>query len=91
MNGVHNIDAGMLVTPVVLEMMMYLADKQGVVYTTGLEEDKENPIVKKAMMNKVLNKFRNQENTEEEPEEIPVMEEPMTPKGLMARPVQGEM
>ena len=91
MNGIHNIDAGMLVTPVVLEMMMYLADKQGVVYTTGLEEDKENPIVKKAMMNKVLNKFRNQENIEEKPEEIPVMEEPMAPKGLMAKPVQGEM
>ena len=35
--------------------------------------------------------FRNQENIEEKPEEIPVMEEPMAPKGLMAKPVQGEM
>ena len=92
LNGIHTIDVGMLVTPVLLEILMYLGDAAGVVYATGLEEDKDNPVVKKAMMNKVLNKFRNKDvDVETTEEEIPIMEEPMPPKGLMARPVQGEM
>tara|TARA_R110002072_G_C7854322_1_gene525946 strand:+ start:194 stop:709 length:516 start_codon:yes stop_codon:yes gene_type:complete len=92
LNGIHTIDVGMLVTPVLLEILMYLGDAAGVVYATGLEEDKDNPVVKKAMMNKVLNKFRNKDvNAETTEEEMPIMEEPIPPKGLMARPVQGEM
>jgi len=92
LNGIHTIDVGMLVTPVLLEILMYLGDAAGVVYATGLEEDKDNPVVKKAMMNKVLNKFRNKDvDVETTEEEIPIMEESMPPKGLMARPIQGEM
>jgi len=92
LNGIHTIDVGMLVTPVLLEILMYLGDSAGVVYATGLEEDKDNPVVKKAMMNKVLNKFRNKDvNAETTEEEMPIIEEPIPPKGLMARPVQGEM
>ena len=88
MNGTHTIDVAMLITPVVLEMMMYLGDSAGIVYTTGLEEDKDNPVVEQAVMHKVMNKFRNKEENIE-PETVPIMNEPVAPRGLMARPMEG--
>ena len=56
-NGIHSIDIAALVSPVLVEMMMYLGDIAKVDYITGLEEDKRNKGVENAVMYKVMKKF----------------------------------
>jgi hypothetical protein len=50
MEGVHTVDVGMLVMPVVMEMMMLLGDSAGIDYETGLD----NPNKNKARPTKIL-------------------------------------
>jgi len=88
MDGVHTVDVGILVSPILMEFIMLLADKAGVKYTTGLE-DTEEP--RKTLVLKSLNKFREetdepQEDTDTETVAADVPEEkPAMPTGLMAR------
>jgi len=84
--GVHTVDIGMLVIPVLVEMMMLIGDSAGVDYVTGLGEtgtDEVSSTLPLSIANK-LNKKQNK-NTEEEviPEPEAVEEKKLT--GLMAR------
>ena len=87
-HGIHSIDVATLVSPVLVEMMMYLGDVAKVDYITGLEEDKRNKVVENAVMYKVMKKFSDEAKDVEKPTEMPEVETPMAeaPKGLMARP-----
>jgi hypothetical protein len=53
MEGRHSIDTGMLVIPVLMEMMMLIGDKAGVKYNTGMEKD-ESEETKDALIASVL-------------------------------------
>ena len=91
MNGVHTIDTGMLVLPVIMEMIMLLGDSAGVEYDSGLEDPnkisttnktRESLLAKAAMEYKgVLEEADLEAIAEEEVEE----EEETQPSGLMAR------
>jgi hypothetical protein len=91
MNGVHTIDTGMLVLPVIMEMIMLLGDSAGVKYDSGLEDPnkisttnktRESLLAKAAMEYKgVLEEADLEAIAEEEVEE----EEETQPSGLMAR------
>lgn len=93
MEGVHTIDVGVLVTPVLMEFIMLIGDSVGVKYRTGLDEQDEN--VKNAMINKAMRKFKQEEKKQDNmptEEKTPVVEEPMEESdtmsnltGLMAR------
>lgn len=88
MEGLHSVDVGMLMIPILVETMMLIGDSAEVKYVTGMEETRgERP----AMVEKILNNIKNTkgvdpnvsiEETMEEPQEMPMDEEP---KGLMAR------
>ena len=39
MEGRHSIDVGMLVMPVLMELIMYIADSENIEYSTGLEKE----------------------------------------------------
>jgi hypothetical protein len=88
MEGKHTIDVGMLVLPMLMEMIMMVGDSAGVEYNNGLE-DKNKPKTRDSLIAKVINTYSKEiedidlstDNTEVENEEE-VMEEP---KGLMAR------
>ena len=41
MEGKHSIDVGMLILPVIMEMIMYIAESEGIDYVSGLEKDKK--------------------------------------------------
>lgn len=41
MRGIHSIDVGILISPVIIEMLAYLADSAGIEYVSGLEEEPE--------------------------------------------------
>ena len=94
MDGTHSVDIGILVSPVLVEFMMFIADSAGIEYNTGLEKE-EGP--SKALINRAISKFKKEKAEQEktQPEEMVEMmpmeaqeEEPTAeekPVGLMAR------
>lgn len=87
MEGKHNVDVGMLVLPVLIEMIMLIADTAGVEYETGLQKDKTK--VRGSLVSKALDRLKKGEGKEEEqPLEIEETEDEMMPEvtgGLMSR------
>lgn len=88
MEGVHSVDVGVLVSPLLVEMIMYMADMAKVDYVSGLEKPDTSDKLSPTKIAKMMNKFK------EEVDEIDVDEEPSVetqeketeePKGLMAR------
>lgn len=91
MEGKHTVDVGMLVLPVIIELISLIADSAKIKYTSGLEGDDRvrGSLVDKAVMK--LEAKRNEEDTEEEePDNEILIEEMKTAAderagGLMAR------
>ena len=88
MEGRHSIDTGMLVIPVLMEMMMLIGDKAGIKYNTGIERDKKVEVEDSTIasvleeLEQDLNKGSSNTTSEEEEQSIETENEPM---GLMAR------
>lgn len=96
MNGIHSVDASLVIAPVIHEYIKLTAEELDIDYKEGFEEDEESE--KKRMYEiasvrakKTLEKMDMlPEDTVEEDEEVeePMIEEEMTqekPKGLMSR------
>ena len=88
MEGIHSIDTGMLVIPVIMEMLMLLGDSAGIEYDAGLN-DPDSKETRPSQLAKVMVKYKktldetNIEEIKEEKDEAEEEEEPKT--GLMAR------
>ena len=91
MEGKHTVDVGMLVLPMLMEMIMMIGDSAGIKYNDGME-DNNKPKVRNSLIAKVITNYekeianvdlsdRDVKETAEE-EEIDIKEEP---KGLMTR------
>lgn len=87
MDGLHSIDVGVLVTPIIMENIMMVGDAVGVDYVTGLDDDEDIAPTKEdyfRVMERDGGVIEMEDDTEDE-EEMP------QPKGgLMARPVRSE-
>jgi hypothetical protein len=84
MEGVHSIDVGVLMLPIIVELLKFVAEKNDVKYVTGMEKRdvKPNNEIATALAMKELNEEKFMpEQTKEEEEPV---EEPQ-PRGLMAR------
>jgi len=79
MEGLHSVDVGALVSPVLIEMMSFLAESADVEYVVQAKQDKEDKI-SDAKMAKIIQKL---ELTKEEENVEEVNEEAIT--GLMSR------
>ena len=85
LNGVHSIDVGVLVMPIIIEMMKYLAEQTDTKYKMG-DEPEETDRPSDAVIASALNELKNQQEGSDSEE--PEMEEEETmpePSGLMAR------
>jgi hypothetical protein len=86
MNGVHSIDLGVLALPIIMEMVMFIADTEGVDYVTGTERDIEAEVSGSSI--EVATEKATGETPITEPD---MVEEEQTeetmPTGLMARRV----
>jgi hypothetical protein len=92
MDGKHSADVGILIMPVLIEMMRFIGDSADIEYTTGLEKDKGT---RSTLVTKAINKLRVEEQGEEDApqeaeapaqEELPMeMPDEPQPSGLMAR------
>jgi len=89
MNGTHTIDIGMLTLPIIMEMIMFIAESEGIEYVTGternIEAELEDTTIELAV-DKVANEnnMGSQEEMMQEEEVEPMAEETMN-TGLMAR------
>ena len=88
MEGVHSIDTGMLVIPLLMEFMETIGDEANIKYVTGLEEKPDNRILETLAATRAMKKVE-EETDKDEPkkEEVaePSEEAPPMKKGLMAR------
>ena len=83
MEGVHSIDVGVLMLPIIVELLKFVAEKNNVKYVTGMEKRdvKPNDEMVTALAMKEIDE---EAGTQEEPAEEEPVEEPQ-PRGLMAR------
>ena len=84
LQGVHSIDVGVLIVPIIMEILRTLAEKTDTKYVIG-DEPEETDRPSDAVLDSALNKIKSveaQDMPEEEQVEEDVDEEPM---GLMAR------
>jgi len=63
MEGKHNIDVGMLILPVLVELIMLIGDTAKIEYTSGLEKDKK---IRGSLIDLATQKFKDEEDKEEE-------------------------
>lgn len=83
MDGKHSIDVGMLVLPLIVEVIMFIAEQEGIDYDDGLTDVKDNK-TNEAVLQNIRTQMK--EKAGEPVEEEPVVEEtPEEPTGLMAR------
>ena len=88
MEGRHSIDVGVLILPVIMEMIMLIADAEGIKYETGMERDK-GAEVKDSRIMAGMARARKElaDDMPEKDEEILEVQEELAemPKGLMGR------
>lgn len=93
MDGRHTIDVGVIVMPIIMEMIMYIADKEGIEYVSGLEEAERDYKADPSVVGQVVKRLKAMapdSETEMEPEILDIEDEEteevdVMPKGLMAR------
>jgi len=90
MQGIHSIDTGLIVMPVLMELMMLIAEQNNVEYITGMERNKKEEI-KESVMQNALAKFQKEQDDETDEEvldEDVVIQKEEPVSGLMARRVK---
>jgi len=88
MEGVHSVDVGVLISPLLVEMIMYMADMAKVDYVSGLEKPDTSDKLSPTKIAKMMNKFKeevDEMDVDEEPSVEALEEKTEEPKGLMAR------
>ena len=62
MEGKHSVDVGMLILPVLVELIMLIGDTAGVKYTSGLEKDAD---IRGSVVDLAVKKFKDSEDEEQ--------------------------
>ena len=85
MQGLHTVDVGILVLPVLIEMLMLIGDSADIDYNSGIQEDSKMAS-KTASARAVMAKYKNkkEDKSNDEPEKSVDVED-TKPTGLMAR------
>jgi hypothetical protein len=63
MEGKHSVDVGMLILPVLVELIMLIADSAKIEYTSGLEKDKK---MRGSLVDLAVSKFNEEKNKTED-------------------------
>jgi len=87
MDGIHTVDVGVIVSPILMEFIMLLADSANINYVSGIEEDTKEP--SKAAITRAINAFRAEQDKQDDAEDVKSIDEPPVVEevsaGLMAR------
>ena len=86
MEGKHSLDVGILIMPVLIETMAYLAEEAEIEYTTGSGKKQEDDKISDERVALAISKVKKEKNKKEtEPEEQIEMELEEPSGGLMSR------
>lgn len=92
MEGIHTVDVGLLLIPVLIEMMAYIGDEAGIEYDLGLEERIDDDEISQTKIALAIKRLKEKmpeefERTEDEDTDTTEEVEEETPElgGLMAR------
>lgn len=86
MEGKHSLDVGILIIPVLIETMAYLAEEAEIEYTTGSGKKQEDNKISDERVALAISKVKKEKNKKEtEPEEQIEMELEEPSGGLMSR------
>ena len=89
MEGRHSVDVGILIMPVLIEMMQLVADAEGIEYVTGMERDMKNETKDSdvsAALATLKDDLGDKDMAEPQVKEMDIVEEQDEPSmGLMAR------
>ena len=84
MQGIHSVDIGILVAPIIIEMLKYLSEQTDTKYSIG-DEKVETDEIPSAVLNRAINELAKQRGDTVVEEEQKEEEETPEPSGLMAR------
>jgi hypothetical protein len=85
MEGIHTIDVSILVLPVIMELIAYVADEAEIDYNMGIEEPIEQDRIPEGKIAMVMQKLKNKKPELKEKEPVELVEESPPVSGLMAR------
>jgi len=94
MEGLHSIDVGVLITPVIMETLALMGDEAGIEYELGMENRIDEDKIPDSKIAVAIKKMRGKmpeaidaakENVDEVPMEAEAEELAPEPTGLMAR------
>jgi len=84
MEGKHSVDVGMLVVPLIMELLMMLGDSAGIEYETGLQNPERNT-ARDSQLAKYAIQYKRSLDEVDTKEMVDKVEDDEEPKGLMAR------
>jgi hypothetical protein len=82
MNGMHTMDVGFLVEPVVRELLMYVADSAGIEYVESYDKLEQAKRIPRSMARQIVQEIFSEEVAKKEEQKLPPQE---PSQGLMAR------
>jgi|21_taG_2_1085346.scaffolds.fasta_scaffold116660_2 hypothetical protein len=88
MQGLHTVDVGLLLIPVLMEMLAFIGDRAGIKYEMGTGKKPKSGLSDSKIhlaLKKMKEEEDSKENLLEEEEEIATTVEEPVPSGLMAR------
>ena len=85
MNGVHSIDTGVLALPIIMEMIMLIADTEGIDYVTGTERNVDDELNETRLQVAVERTEDGMMDAEPDMMQTAEVEQEQMPTGLMAR------
>jgi hypothetical protein len=85
MQGIHSIDVGILVLPVIEELIMAVADMHGSTYVENITDILKENISSQREAKLAVQEMLASKNRKTE---MPVQEQPKKPTGLMAKPMK---
>jgi hypothetical protein len=72
MEGKHSADVGILMIPIIVELMSYIAETAGIEYTTGREEDQDETETRSSTIALAVKRAKEKMKSEQLP--VPGME-----------------
>tara|TARA_R110000868_G_scaffold74731_1_gene216221 strand:- start:204 stop:722 length:519 start_codon:yes stop_codon:yes gene_type:complete len=93
MQGLHSVDVGVLISPVIMEMLAYIGDEAGIEYELGMQKRLDEDKISDSKIALAMKEMRSKlpvavaEANNKEDMEVDMVEEPVEPEptGLMAR------
>ena len=88
MEGKHTIDVSILLLPVIMELVAYVADEAEIEYNMGVEDKIDQDVIPESKIAAVMQRIKSKkpkDSVEEETTPMAPVEESPEPSGLMSR------